>query len=97
MNKKELENMTVNICRTAKWVAHFKYKDPEKADLMLTQLLAKMSLASSIGYDFNSYELVLSERDTAPGAKYEAFAPGVYIEIVRFDGWRHLAPVYKEG
>lgn len=98
MTKKELEKMTVNICRTAEFYAEYRRRNnKEKSAALLSQLLGKMSLAESIGVSFNCYDLVLNERDVQQNTLYKTFTPGIYIEVVRGDGFRHLAPVKLEG
>lgn len=96
MTKKELENLTVNICRSAEYLAHYKTRNKEKANLLEVQLLAKINLACSMGVDFNCYDLLLNERDVKTNSLYKTFSPGWYVEIVRGDGFRHLAPVKLE-
>ena len=93
MTKKEFENMTVNIIRTAEFYAHYKQVNKEKADALFSQLLGKMSLAASMGVSFTCYDLLLNERDVQQNSLYKTFTPGNYIEVVRGDGFRHLAPV----
>lgn len=97
MTKKELEKMTANIIRSAEFVAHYKPINKEKALNLETGLLAKVNMACAMGYNFYVNDMLINQRDIEYSYEYKTLLPGHYIEVVRFDGFRHLVPVVTEG